>query len=149
MRFPLSPTLRLLCAVTVIGGAVETTNSYGQVLSEESSTTEDDPDNANQDTPPNGRAVIGNRAGVSIQATGVLKKLTSQAGTTDLANLRRSSGRFTARQPGDPSFGVQLEAPLPTERTAKRRLKGNKPLMEDFKKLADLLLRFFSARTVE
>ena len=99
-------TLTMLLAVAfVVSPMLLCSQAIGQIRSEEDTTAEED--TTNEEDPNTNGGVIGNAAGVSINALEVLRSLSTSEATNGLDALRRSSDRARSPQHLDPAAPVR------------------------------------------
>ena len=94
--------LTVLLTIALVGSPqLHCSCAFGQIVTEEDNSSEDtanEEGTINQQDPNTNRGVVGNQAGVSINALDVLRSLSTSDSTNDLDALRRTSGRARARQ---------------------------------------------------
>ena len=131
--------LTMLLSVAIVSSPVlHCSCAFGQIRTDEDTSNEEEP--TNQEDPNTNGGVIGNQAGVSINALDVLRSLSTSDSTNELDTLRRSSGKSKARNRTLRKPAVRMRyVSLPRlERAVAKRTTEGEPLTAEMKYLAGL-----------
>lgn len=128
----------LLVTAFVTSPILHSSRAMGQVRSEEDNPAAED--TTNEEDPNTNRGVIGNQAGVSINALNVLRSLSTSEATSDLDAMRRSSGKINARQRmlRKPAQRLRYVSLPRLERAARQCVEAGESLAAEMKHLAGL-----------